>query len=582
MRKIRCDETRPQCNKCASTGRSCGGYELAQEPHNGFQSRRPLLAAASGPPGTSPHLVRFNYQPRNISFTDYERHAFDFRLECAPALEDDRPGREWVRFALLFASEEAVFYAITAFAVVGRNVALTTHHALAPPTAIGEQVEALQQFSKATTFVRNYINHKALRGAGTEPVLLCCIMFVAFEMLRGKQDNAISHLRIGRRILEEQLGGFVTPTSLSQSSGCSLQRAFLELIATWDPGKPDGIVTGRNEAILDQDCQTTSPRAAAKLPSIFASLAQARACLDAINNASNTVQHRLLKVAESHLFETDRTNLRPAVRLCMAHCLGKRVDLSHNTELLTEVHALVRAHDSWLDAASHMKEDRCHRQHQSLSLLTIRHFFSSLTLKMCLAPKEAMWDRFETDFTYMLDLTEYFLKVPLLSSTVRLEPPTTLFRKSYSIERGIFPTLALIALKCRHPAIRRRAIEVLHKSNRQEGLVSGDGIAFFAESIMNIEEAHAHHSRRSFCDSVHMISSHDKKAPLPESARFSDVVVSGESRVCTRVVCGRFAHERSGGLEILEYLGTGYPMTFQLQNQFVTECYLKPSAVDTF
>ena len=94
-------------------------------------------------------------------------------------------------------------------------------------------------------------------------------------------------------------------------------------------------------------------------------------------------------------------------------------------------------------------------------------------------------------------------------------------------------------------------------------------MAFFAEAIARIEEERAKALTATIDDPSARPSAHADL--LPEAARFLDVVVSGENRNCTRIYCGRFAHERSGELELLEFMGTGFPMSLQSLGHLVTD-----------
>lgn len=54
---------------------------------------------------------------------------------------------------------------------------------------------------------------------------------------------------------------------------------------------------------------------------------------------------------------------------------------------------------------------------------------------------------------------------------------------------GLIPPMFLTALRCRDPVIRRRAIALLHKGPRQEGVWNADMVAAVAERAVEIEEA---------------------------------------------------------------------------------------------
>jgi hypothetical protein len=61
-------------------------------------------------------------------------------------------------------------------------------------------------------------------------------------------------------------------------------------------------------------------------------------------------------------------------------------------------------------------------------------------------------------------------------------------RPRFSFEVGILPLLCIVGSKCREPALRRQAIELLRKCPVQEGLWEPFGTSRICEWMMEIEE----------------------------------------------------------------------------------------------
>ena len=174
------------------------------------------------------------------------------------------------------------------------------------------------------------------------------------------------------------------------------------------------------------------------------------------------------------------------------------------------------------------------------------------------------------DLLQALELADLFLKPSaskpkLAHDGVRQLPPAGAKPQQsqpFSLEPVVLPALALIAFKCRYSSIRRRAISLLHSSPRREGLLFSPSIAALANTIADIEESAALslHQQTPGLKGSGLLSAEQ----VPEAARFLDVVVSGESPGCTRIVCAR----RGSGdewdlgqqrLEVTEYIGAGFP-----------------------
>lgn len=86
IRKVKCDEARPVCYRCSSTGRTCDGYETSHAPKSA--TRRALLPSRSS--SNSPPINRHLSMWTNITpdLCDAERHGYQFFLiNTAPVMQ---------------------------------------------------------------------------------------------------------------------------------------------------------------------------------------------------------------------------------------------------------------------------------------------------------------------------------------------------------------------------------------------------------------------------------------------------------------------------------------------------------------
>lgn len=95
---------------------------------------------------------------------------------------------------------------------------------------------------------------------------------------------------------------------------------------------------------------------------------------------------------------------------------------------------------------------------------------------------ELSWDNHLAHFERIITLSALFIqaevyKNPLLPSVLSLDGP------------GIIMPLWLVAFRCRHPLLRRRALGLLQVSRRQEGMWMSTSAAVVAQRIVEIEEA---------------------------------------------------------------------------------------------
>lgn len=107
------------------------------------------------------------------------------------------------------------------------------------------------------------------------------------------------------------------------------------------------------------------------------------------------------------------------------------------------------------------------------------HMVLRLFLRATTLGPEMRWDNFLGYFERMLVCIEALIPdQPLLGS----QRPVTV-----SLEPGLIIPLFIISQRCRHPILRRRAIDHLHRLNCQEGMWESNGAAAVAEKIDAIE-----------------------------------------------------------------------------------------------
>lgn len=96
------------------------------------------------------------------------------------------------------------------------------------------------------------------------------------------------------------------------------------------------------------------------------------------------------------------------------------------------------------------------------------------------------WDKFNSQFAEIVSLA-----ASIVNASDTGSPHTTSVRPSFSLDNGIIAPLYEVATLCRDPVIRRRAVQVLRSSPRQEGVFNSHLSAMVAEKIIEIEEAAA-------------------------------------------------------------------------------------------
>jgi len=118
-------------------------------------------------------------------------------------------------------------------------------------------------------------------------------------------------------------------------------------------------------------------------------------------------------------------------------------------------------------------------RHPSALILSIYHKTTTITLAAVTSDSEMVYDAFLADFKYITEICA------LLIASQSVGGPRN---PRFSFDVGVVPPLHVTATKCRDPSIRRRAVELLFASPRQEGLWDGVLTARIGKWITNCEE----------------------------------------------------------------------------------------------
>ncbi|KAF7558758.1 hypothetical protein G7046_g5397 [Stylonectria norvegica] len=172
IRKVKCDESWPQCMRCKSTGRTCDGY---RSPPTGSLSWDVLLRAQ---PSVSP--AADNTELRSLAF---------FRQAVAPVLSGPFDASFWTHLVTqVMHHEPAVCHAVLAISSLYENFS---------PESLQPQHNAfaIRHYNKA---IQLLLGDKAQT---VDTVLVVCALFICIEFLRGDHEAAISHSRHGVHVL---------------------------------------------------------------------------------------------------------------------------------------------------------------------------------------------------------------------------------------------------------------------------------------------------------------------------------------------------------------------------------------------
>ena len=196
IRKIRCDENKPFCQKCVKTGRTCDGYKSpfrfwASQSINsghagdtksdvGIQSVRPIFIKIA------PHEIDL----LNRYFST--KTMFDVNLGC------DEEARQVLQASL---TNPPIRHAVLSLRAFREDLETSGDS----PASIAQQTPSyhygLQQYSKALGGLASSLSSPG--SSGLKSALLCCQIFISIEQVQKNYAAMAQHIIRGLKIMHE-------------------------------------------------------------------------------------------------------------------------------------------------------------------------------------------------------------------------------------------------------------------------------------------------------------------------------------------------------------------------------------------
>ncbi|KAI0553226.1 hypothetical protein F4679DRAFT_500851 [Xylaria curta] len=178
IRKVKCDEGKPHCKRCTSTGRKCDGY-----------TPNPKSSALSW------HRPRHLFPNAN---SPSERRCLEFFCEvAAPVLSGPLDPYFWTHLVLQFSQmEPAVRHSVVAVGSLYEQIC--GHQGV--DSLLSDDKLVLSHYNAAIRHLKTMKNESL--------VLLVCILFVCIEFLRNNRAAATEHCQHGISILKRVEASF--------------------------------------------------------------------------------------------------------------------------------------------------------------------------------------------------------------------------------------------------------------------------------------------------------------------------------------------------------------------------------------
>jgi hypothetical protein len=227
IRKIKCNETKPLCRKCADIGRTCDSYE---SPVRLFTSE-PIGSGQTG--RTSRHIA---FQPVLPTSTEIDPQEVDLlnRYFSTKTMFDVDLGCEEEARQVLQASltDSATRHAISSLRALQEDLETTAD----VPASIKQQIASYEYGERQYILaLSGLVSNLLFPGASVlKSALLCCQIFISIKQVRSNYGAMAQHIIRGLGIMREHrarptfaAGDQLVPVLHDQlpSPGCSHHQA---------------------------------------------------------------------------------------------------------------------------------------------------------------------------------------------------------------------------------------------------------------------------------------------------------------------------------------------------------------------
>lgn len=470
IRRVKCDQSRPSCNKCQSTGRTCDGYEqevpnLAIISNSGTEMQRWQLPLPQPASLLQPLMVLASSAPSEHAAMSF------FERICVRDLNEFHPSPAW-RQTLMFFSQTvpAVRHAAVALALMHRrNRDARSNNAQLQQAGSGH----LFHYSRAIQLLLQH--QQAAAGPATEETraitLLVCYLFVCVETLAGSPE-ALTHLRAGVELIKGSTEQILDDSSAASSpSSCASSLAGVGELTYQIKRQIRRLDMQTAIYVLDWAPTDVDEVLGFQLPlrgSAFASMDDAVDTLEAL--IARAMQLR--NTAQEQGLLSGSSQGQPLLSV-----------LPLKDIILDQLETWSACFESLQQQQQSQSQSSNDDGQKPVLLLRLQYTAAWIYLSGLGPAREMEYDKFLAHFQHAVSLaTDLQTMRERCSGGSSSEP-------AFTPEIGTVVVLFIIATKCRHPIVRRQALDLLRRRETQEASWDSVVTARVVERVIEIEES---------------------------------------------------------------------------------------------
>ena len=456
QRKVRCDENKPECLRCRKAGFACGGYAppkqwIFEASDSSSQPSSTSTAATSPAPAgstTSEDLIR-SPPPSGDAISTVELRALQFfseRTSHILATFAPSAGYFWKNIVPRLSQTNAT---VRSALIAVSSLHESKHYRQSEyASALSTHVHA-KHYAKTISALT-----KKDRPPPPEVVLITCFIFIACENLKlvGTAPAELMHVQSGLKVLREwkakaERRGSAAADSMLDVMENLLEPMFARLEAQTYIMQD---VTATKATFNKYDLKWSAPT----VPSIFTDLFEARDIL-----------HDILQ------YFWYRTQLAGAPLLAYDPAYKK-------------IASLMTQWQNAYVASFPRRDDRDWPAWSAAAALQIHYKALRLSIDGEALDSSLFWDMHQEEVEWIIDNSEEIID---MGTNLSSEGWDSLWLYDFCLN----PPLLVTGIFCRHPELRRKAIELSrtqHSGPDQSESSEKCWTAFIIEMIMSVEE----------------------------------------------------------------------------------------------
>jgi hypothetical protein len=345
-------------------------------------------------------------------------------------------------------SDPSVCYAVVAFSALHEGTLVRQGYSGARAFENPFRDFALKQHGKALGSLARRLgsNDPEMRSVA----LVCCVVFVLFELLNNNYSGIIVHIQNGVNILANAKGaaarasvisGAVHPSCVGNSSGfeVALRRTFAHIDVhsspfEWARLAPSG--DDHFDILIDLEACAVW----------FDCLNGAKETLDPLINNVFALWRLAQPILRTHHSESD-----PIYQSLLAEHHKMRIYLARH----------MAAFNTFL--SHHHPTPTTPRELRSRDVIRLHHLVLYINIEACITLSELIFDTFPIEWREAIDLAD-----GIITSYITEFGSSNL--PNLVIDLGVSLPLSWISLKCRDFTIRQRAVDLLRRWPHAEGM----------------------------------------------------------------------------------------------------------------